>query len=167
MIIVYTSNTGNTRQYANYLKEDLGLPAYHLERLPENAYDEDAIYLGWIMAGSVAGYKKAAAFVNIKCVVGVGMSPEVDGMADKLREKMSVPDDVPVFYLQGGYDRKKLKGYHKALMVAVEKVILRNFKDMSEEEKAENPTYRMIKEGYSVVSKDRLAGVLAWAKDQV
>lgn len=59
--IVYTSNTGYTQQYALMLANQTGLPVYSLEesvaRLPAG---NSIIYLGWLMAGRVQGYPKAA-----------------------------------------------------------------------------------------------------------
>ena len=72
--IVYTSNTGYTRQYATLLGEKTGLPVYSLEeaasRLP---CGNCVIYLGWLMAGKVQGYAKAAKRYQIAAVCGVGM----------------------------------------------------------------------------------------------
>ena len=55
--VVYTSNTGYTRQYAQLLGERTGLPVYSLEEaqraLPSGS---SVLYLGWLMAGTVKGY---------------------------------------------------------------------------------------------------------------
>ena len=166
MVIVYASNTGFTQQYAKMLSEELGIPAYHIQN-PQKAYKgQDAIFLGWVMAGSIVGYKKAAGDCNVKYVVAVGMSPEEEGASDKFRAKMNVPSNVPVLYLQGGYDYKKLKGVHKVAMSVVEKAIDKRLAALPEEERFANPTYKMIHGGYSVVSKDKLAPVVAWAKEK-
>ena len=49
--IVYTSNTGFTERYARMLAEETGLPCYCLEESPRGG---SAIYLGWLMAGTVS-----------------------------------------------------------------------------------------------------------------
>ena len=68
--IVYTSNTGYTAQYAQMLGEITGLPVWDLasRQAPKGS---DIIYLGWLMAGNIQGYKKAARDYRIRAVVVV------------------------------------------------------------------------------------------------
>lgn len=58
--IVYMSETGHTKKYAELLGERISLPVYELntaaKELPRGT---EIIYLGWLMAGSIKGYKKA------------------------------------------------------------------------------------------------------------
>ena len=164
MIIVYASNTGYTKQYAELLAEELGLSAFPVDSIPGFYRGTDSIFLGWLMAERIMGYKKAAARTNVRCVVGVGMSPEDDEIADRLRQNGGYAPSVPVFYLQGGYDHNKLKGPFKMIMSLKEKEILSRFDGLSDEEKNANSVYRMVTQGYSVVSRDKLAGIVAWAK---
>lgn len=60
--IVYTSNTGSTKRYAELLSQMIGLPAFALgdakDKLSANA---GIIYLGWIMASGVKGYSRTFA----------------------------------------------------------------------------------------------------------
>ena len=57
--IVYTSNTGTTKEYAELLGSKLSLPVYSLNEAKTNLKaDSEIIYLGWIMASSIKGYKK-------------------------------------------------------------------------------------------------------------
>ena len=52
--IVYTSNTGYTREYAMLLGEKTGLPVYSLDEAGKKlAPGDPVIYLGWLMAGKV------------------------------------------------------------------------------------------------------------------
>ena len=75
--IVYTSNTGFTAQYAKLLGEKLGLPVYALDEAEgELATGTEILYLGWLMAGQVKGYKQAAKRYRIAVVCGVGMPPD-------------------------------------------------------------------------------------------
>ena len=164
MFILYSSNTGHTEQYARLLSDELDLPAYNLKDAPPVLAGGDAIYLGWLMAGLVVGYSKAARRYNVKCVVGVGMSPESDEQTDSVAGKTKAAG-VPVFYLQGGYDFNKLTGIYKLMMKVKTPDILKNFKDMSESEKEANAVYRMITRGDSVVSKERIAPIAAWYRE--
>lgn len=108
--IVYTTNAGSTRRYAQLLAKEAGLPVYSLEeakkRVPAGA---EVIYLGWIMAGAVKGYGCAARRYRVRAVCGVGMG-RTGSQEDAVREKTGVPAEVPVFTLQGDFDVKKLRG---------------------------------------------------------
>ena len=96
MIIIYTSNTGNTKEYAMMLRDALDLPAYRLGEVPAQVEGAEAIYLGWIMAGGLVGYAPAAKKYCIVCAVGVGMSPESEEQTKKLAEKIKAPEGLPV-----------------------------------------------------------------------
>ncbi len=164
MTIVYSSNTGYTRQYAELLQNATGYPTFSLDSLPSYVKGDDVIFLGWLMAGNVMGLRKAKALLNVRCVVATGMSPESPEQADFLHRKNRLPDGVPLFYLQAGYDFSKLTGIYKMLMSVKGKQILSEFSKKSEEEKQASATYKMVTQGYSVVSADRLLPVIEWAK---
>ena len=138
MIIVYKSNTGYTEQYAKLLSEQLGLPCYKLGSVPECHKGREVIFLGWLFAGNIVGYKAAA--------------------------KMGVPASVPVFYLQGGFDINKLKGPMKLIMKVKCKEIASRLNVRAELSPEEEATLRMTQSGASCVSKENLAEVVAWYK---
>ena len=73
MIIVYKSNTGYTEQYAKLLGDALDMPSYSLDKVPKCHKGGEVIYLGWLFAGNIVGYKKAAKLYKVRCVCGVGM----------------------------------------------------------------------------------------------
>ena len=72
--IVYTSNTGHTRQYALLLGEQIGLPVYSLDKAnAQLSGGSPVIYLGWLHASHVKGYAKAAARFDLRAVCAVGL----------------------------------------------------------------------------------------------
>ena len=163
MIIVYASNTGYTKEYAEILSRRSGVDAFSVDDIPRNRASETTIFMGWIMAGKVMGYNTAKmSGCNIKCVVGVGMSPEGPNMVKMLKKSLKKEGYMDIFYLQGGYDYKKLKGIYKLLMKIKSKEIIGRFDGMSEADKEANATYRMVTRGDSVVSEKRIAPVIAW-----
>ena len=164
MTIVYSSNTGYTKQYAELLHEATGFPVFPLDRLPSYIKGDDAVYFGWLMAGNVIGLRKAKGLLNIRCVVATGMSPESQEQTNSLHEKCHLADGVPLFYLQAGYDFKKLTGIYRLLMSVKSKEIISRFDGKSEDEKNSDPVFKMITQGYSVVSADRLKPVIEWVK---
>ena len=59
--IIYTTNTGSTEHDDRLLAHETGLPAYSLEEGKKKVYSgAEIVYKGWIMAGSVKDYVKAA-----------------------------------------------------------------------------------------------------------
>ena len=110
--IVYTSNTGFTKKYAEMLGIETGIPVYPLEEAKGNVKKQDEIiYMGWIMAGGIKNYEKARKSYNIKAVCCVGMSAPNKKQYKEIIEKHHIKEKL--FYLQGGYDNKKLKGIIK------------------------------------------------------
>lgn len=108
--IVYTSNTGYTAEYAYLLGGKTGLPVYALaEAAGQLSEGSSVLYLGWLMAGKVQGYQKAAKRYQIAAVCGVGMGPTGSQIQD-LRTANGFPDSLPVFTLQGGFDLARLRG---------------------------------------------------------
>ena len=71
--IVYTTNTGYTKKYAELLSKHTGLPLYSLKDATKLSKGEPIIYLGWLMAGVIKGYKRASKSFTVSAVCGVGM----------------------------------------------------------------------------------------------
>ena len=61
--IIYWSNYGSTRRYAELLSKDMGIPASPLHNA--GASDGEAFYLGCVMDGRIRGYACAAARFRI------------------------------------------------------------------------------------------------------
>lgn len=114
--IVFTSNTGFTAHLASLLGEAARLPFYPLESARRAlAPGTPVIYMGWLCAGSLKGYKAAAKRFDIRAACAVGMGePGLNSMAE-LSGRMAM-GDLPLFYLQGGYDPKQLTGIYKMMM---------------------------------------------------
>ena len=105
--IVYTTNTGSTKRYAELLARETGLPSYSMAEAERSVpTGAEIIYLGWIMAGSVKGYAAAKRWsVRAVCAVGMGRTGT---QTDSVRKKSAIPASIPVFTLQGNFDVKKL-----------------------------------------------------------
>lgn len=162
MIIVYKSNTGYTKQYAKMLGKALSLPSYELGNVPECHKGSDVIYLGWLFAGTIVGYKKCAKRYKVKCVAGVGMGPPSIDLADGLRNTMKIPASVPVFYLQGGFDINKLSAPFKLIMKIKCKEIAGRLNAKGELNDAERTTLEMTRGSASAVCQENLAEIIAW-----
>ena len=113
--IVYNSETGSCKRYADELSRQLHIPAYALGSAPTRA-DGELIYVSWIMAGNIMNYMKARKAGPIAAVVAVGMAPASERTAESIRAKNAIPSQVPVFVLQGGFNINKLPAPMKLIM---------------------------------------------------
>lgn len=160
--IVYTSNTGYTRQYAIMLGEKTGLPVYTLKEAEQGlAAGSCVLYLGWLMAGKVKGYAKAAKRFRVAAVCGVGMGATGSQMQD-LRKVNALPSDMPVFTLQGGFDLKRLRGVYKMMMTVMAKTVGKRLANKEERTADEDDMLDLMLHGGSRVSEENLEAVWEW-----
>ena len=164
MIIVYKSNTGYTEQYAKLLGDALDMPSYSLDNVPKCHRGGEVIFLGWLFAGNIVGYKKAAKLYKVRCACGVGMGPPTPELVPGFRAKMGIPQSTAVFYLQGGFDINKLKGPMKLIMKVKCKEIAGRMSVRAELSPEEQATLRMTEGPASCVSRENLPEVIAWYK---
>lgn len=156
--IVYTSNTGFTKKYAELLGKKLGLPVYELEEAEKKlSKDSKVIYMGWLMANTVKSVVNAMAAFNVIAVCGVGLS-ETGSAIDEIRALNKFKPELPVFTLQGGMDRKKLKGFNKFIIWMLEKG-LKKAKNPTEDDKKK---LELISNGGDFVNEENLSAVIEW-----
>lgn len=161
-IIVYTSNTGYTQQYALLLGKKTGLPVYSLEEaMQKPALDASVIYLGWLMAGKVQGYAKASKRFHVAAVCGVGMGTTGSQLPD-LRKANVLPADMPIFTLQGGFDITRLRGIYKLMMTVMVNTAGKGLAKKENRSPDEDAMLDMLLHGGSCVSEENLSAVLAW-----
>lgn len=162
MTIVYTSNTGHTEEYAKLLGQETGLEVRELKEaagtLPANS---EIIYLGWLRASEVVGYKKAAKKFNVKCLCGVGMLNGQSQVPD-IRKVNKVGTEFPVFCLPGGFDPDKVHGFYRFAMKLLKKNTEAELKGKADPEKT--GMLEMLSEGGNLVSADHLKELLVWCK---
>ena len=166
--IIYNSGTGSAERYAHELSRQLHLPAEPLHKNHVRT-DGKVIYVGWVMAGKVVGYPKAAKTLDIAAVVAVGMSPvEADSVA-KGRKANSIPEGVEFFVLQGAFHIDKLNPAMHAAMVLMDKKIVSMLR--AKEAKAplnaqEQATLNMALNGEGEPAAWDCSEVVAWAKKE-
>ena len=163
--IVYTSNTGYTAEYARLLGEKTGLPVYSLAEAEQKlAAGNRVIYLGWLMAGKVQGYKKAAKRYKVQAVCGVGMGGN-GSQLEEVRKANAIPEKTPLFTLQGGFDINKLSGVYKLMMTIMVKTAGKGLAEKQDRTPEEDVMLDMLTRGGSRVSAENLADVLAWVDE--
>ena len=88
--IIYTSNIGSTAEYAQLLGNELNLPVHSLQQAKNKVLSgSEIIYLGWIMAGGIKGYKEAAKLYKVRAVCGIGMG-QTGTQLKEVRDKNAI-----------------------------------------------------------------------------
>lgn len=125
-LILYGSQYGATKRYADELSRLTGLPAVSYEKAPDLAGCEQIVYLGGLYAGGVKGLKQAVK----KFPAGVRLILVTVGLADVQDEqnieniRRSVRRQLPagllqntvLFHLRGGIDYGRLNLTHRTMM---------------------------------------------------
>ena len=155
--IVYASATGFTRRYADLLSERTGLPCFALGAVPGPDRGAAVLYLGWLCAGEIKGLRKARARYKVQAVCAVGMSPAGTAYTDQVRAQNHL-ENLPFFYLRGGYAPEKLTGFYRAMMAPMARLVSR----APAETEADRAMRDAFRDGGDWVSPERLAPVLAW-----
>ena len=160
--ILYTSNTGHTCQYAHLLGDRLGLSVYSLpdanKQLPKGS---PVIYLGWLHASHVKGYAKAARRFDLRAVCAVGLC-DTGTLTDQVRKATSIPEGIPLFTLQGGIDRSRLKGMDKLMISMLTKGLASQKQRSAQEERM----LELLSRDESYVSLENLSEVLRWCREE-
>lgn len=155
--IVYKSNTGFTKKYAELLSAETGLPYYALS---ENRVKsgEPVIFMGWLSAGKIKGYSKALKKYDVRAVAGVGLRAQDSAALNELITQNKI-SDVPAFYLRGGLDMNRLRGMNKFLLKMFYKMMSDKAKDCDAEALEIVDAYRNNKD---FVSLENLKEMLDW-----
>ena len=129
--IIYCSNSGSARRYAELLSEKTGLPCIDIKKRSTLSADEEIIFIGWIMAGALQGLKEAReSFSNIKAICGVGMMKS-EKSTEETKEKNGITE--PYFFLTGDFDINKLSGMYKMMMGMMLKMMKGKIKESGDE----------------------------------
>ena len=125
-IILYGSEYGAARRYAERLAEQTGLPAVSYEKAGSLAGYEQIVYLGGLYAGGVKGLKKTAKKFPAGArliLVTVGLADvqdpkNIENIRRSLRTQLpaEVLQNAAIFHLRGGIDYGRLNFTHKTMM---------------------------------------------------
>lgn len=97
MVIVYTSNTGFTKKYADMLAEKTGFPVYNIKELFKVKGGEEIIYLGWIKAGRIQGLSKVLKNHAVKAVCATGTAKTIKPSQEVFQKNNKI-QSLPFFY---------------------------------------------------------------------
>lgn len=128
-IVIYKTNTGNTKAYADLIAEKLAcqtVPLQKISKIKLKDYDT-IIFGGWIRASKIVGlsrFKKHNLSQNKQDVLiyAVGANKASEDYLEQVRNKnIEDIDQNPFFYLQGGFDPDKLSKPLKMMLSGVAK----------------------------------------------
>ena len=144
-IIVYGSNYGTTKQYANELSRRTNMKAISFKKVNQQINDYDnIIYLGALYAGGVLGMSKTLKKLNNISnkkiiIVTVGLSDPTDevnknNIINNIKNQMPKKffEKAKIFHLRGGIDYSKLNFAHKTMM----KLLYNAVKSLPEEKQS-------------------------------
>ena len=161
-LVIYTSQTGFTKRYAEWISEELNADIYDLKDVKKKTNDffetyEAIIYAGWCMAGMVVKVKwffeRAAYWKNKKLsIVAVGASPNDNPEVDEFLNNLLTDEQRPfikAFYCQGGINYDKMKFSSRTAMKMFANS-LKNNKNSSEDDRKKG---EMISRSYDISDK--------------
>ena len=161
-LVIYTSQTGFTKRYADWISEELNADIYDLKDVKKKTNDffetyEAIIYAGWCMAGMVVKVKwffeRAAYWKNKKLsIVAVGASPNDNPEVDEFLNNLLTDEQRPfikAFYCQGGINYNKMKFSSRTAMKMFANSLKKN-KNSSEDDRKKG---EMISRSYDISDK--------------
>jgi hypothetical protein len=155
--IVYVSNAGSSKRYAEMLSEKTGYPCYAYDD-SNDAVGTEVIFISWVMAGAVQGISEARVkFGTLKAVVAVGMMKS-ESQDATIKEKNDISEAF--FSLAGAFDMKKLTGMYKMMMGMMVKMIKGKLKESNDPKAKE--VVEKFEEGFDMVSEENLGEILGF-----
>lgn len=160
MTIVYCSNTGSAKRYAELLSEKTNIPCIDISKRDSLSADEEIIFIGWIMAGALQGLKEVReTFTNVKAICGTGMMKSEKSTED-VKAKNGITE--PYFFLPGDFDMNKLKGMYKMMMGMMLKMMKGKIKESGDEKGAE--MLKMLEDGIILFDENEIEKVVEFIK---
>lgn len=170
-LVVYTSQTGFTKKYAEWLTEKTGADLFDVkdvQKKPDSFFaDYEAIvYAGWMCAGKAAKanwfFGKASALKDKKlAIVVVGGCPNGAPEVEQAMKSI-VPAEhseyIPAFYCQGGFNYDKMNTASKMAM----KMFIGMLKKRKNQTEDQKKMVEMISHDYDISDPKFLEPVVAY-----
>ena len=167
MVIVYKSNTGFTKEYAEMLSKAEKMKLYELDQARvELGHETEVLFMGPLMAGHIQGIDQAVTSFTVKAACGVGMTQPGAQALSTLSKANYVPN-APIFYLQGGYAPKKVGWLKRRMVNMATKSDREALQDKgSRRTPEEQAQLDMYLKGGSFVAYQNLDTIRKWLKEQ-
>lgn len=134
-IVIYESQTGFTRQYAEWIAEELTCTSRSLKEVRAaelSAYDR-IIFGGWIMGGRIAGYRRVKKIGSLAAVFAVGASL-TDEETVKNIQTVNQLGSIPFYYMQGGIHFDSLGFFKQNLLKGIQRSLIKKENRTAQEE---------------------------------
>ena len=121
--IVYNSETGYTKKYAEMLSECISLPMFNIEDAKKLLRKgSEIIFMSWVKNGKLQNYNQVSKYFKIKMVAIDGLDNLTDNQKIFFKGQNNI-DCNKLYFLKGGIDlgklsyinRQKLESYTKKL----------------------------------------------------
>lgn len=167
--VVYKSKYGSTKQYAQWISEELGADLCTVEEAKKKSFDayDTIIFGGSINAGGIKGIeflkKNMKAFGGKRIIAfAVGLNVDDEKNMQDCREINFVKKlaDIPCYFLPGAYDPAVVSGFDKKLMGIVKKMAASG----AQTDPAARALVDAIEKGANFIDRDRLEPLLEAVK---
>lgn len=159
--IVYTSQAGHSERYAKMLSQRLDISAIPLtDAVKSVKLNTEIIYIGWLFANSIKGYKKANKLFNIVCTIAVGLCPTGE-LISEVKCANRIKETSPLFTVQGGMDRNSLQGINRFMINTLIKVLKKKTNPSDEDREK----LKLIETGGDFVSEENIADVIRFCEE--
>ena len=169
-VVIYNSQTGFTKRYAQWIAEAAGADCFELSEAKKKnitAY-EAVIFGGWACAGGISKIKWFKSHMDKwqgkKLIVFcVGASPiENPEVETALKQNFGEQEleQVHVFYCPGGFNYEKMATKSKLMM----KIFLKMLKSKRDKTKEEEEMIKMISSSYDISDKKYIEPILECLK---
>jgi menaquinone-dependent protoporphyrinogen IX oxidase len=169
-VVIYTSTTGFTKKYAEWIAQDLGADLVEARNLrPETLQGYDTvIYGGSLHAVGIRGIqalKKNFARLDGKRVIvfATGATPARADVPEEVINANFSPEErerIRFFYLRGGFDYSKL-GLADRLLMSLLKLKIKGKKEKTPDEKGMLSAYSRP---VDFTKKEYIKNLVAYAK---
>ena len=169
-VVIYNSQTGFTKRYAEWISEALECECVELRGADKLDFEQyrTIIFGGWACAGSVSklkwfknnmkkwNYKKLAIY----CVGGSPIeNPELEAaMKNWLSEEEH--KKAKVFYCPGGFNYEKMPAPSRLMM----KMFIKALKAKKNQTEQDKIMAEMISKSYDITDKKYIEPIVEWAK---
>ncbi len=165
-IVIYTSQTGFTKRYAEWISETVNADCYDLsdaKKMNLNSYNT-IIYGGWACAGGISKLNWFKSNIeNWKdkklIVFCVGASPiENPEIEPALKNNFTETEreNISIFYCPGGFNYEKMSTTSKMMM----KLFLQANKAKKNKTPADEEMIRMISSSYDISDKKYIEPII-------
>ena len=83
----------------------------------------------------------------------------------EVRKSNALPDTLPLFTLQGGFDSSRLRGVYKLMMNVMAKTLGKQLEQKPDRTAEESDMLDLLRNGGSRVRAEALDGVLNWYEE--